>query len=243
MSKKTILAIVALGVLGVIAYILTMKPDEGKISQYPEKNEKVIVESEQQVKVVAPSFEVKEGVHYIVLENTLAIPVFSGTVISEFFWFGCPHCQNFEPYVQKWKERLSQNIDTKVSKVAVPGSERWNLDAKMFYTIKKLGGSEKEISSTLALYKTFAVEKQSYPSKEELEDFFSKLGFDSKEAIAIFNSDELNQDLLKANEEYQKLSAKGVPIFVVNGKYKLIFDNINSHEDIFQVLSFLSTKR
>ena len=26
--------------------------------------------------------------------------------ITEVFWYGCPHCFRFEPYVNRWKENL-----------------------------------------------------------------------------------------------------------------------------------------
>ena len=26
--------------------------------------------------------------------------------VLEFFWYGCPHCNTFEPFVQNWKHRL-----------------------------------------------------------------------------------------------------------------------------------------
>ena len=186
---------------------------------------------------------VKEGVHYDTLKTPLSLPPYNGTIISEFFWLGCPHCQNFEADVNRWKSVLNQTKPTIVDKNAVPGSERWNLDARVFYTMKKLNASDKQITDMLSLYKREALLYKTLPTIKRMESLFVEVGFDSKSAMEILNDENaLKDELTFSNNEFTKLNAGGVPAFVVNGKYKIRFDNVSSNEQILEIIKYLSNK-
>ena len=33
--------------------------------------------------------------------------------VIEFFWYGCPHCYEFEPTIEAWVKKQGNNIDFK----------------------------------------------------------------------------------------------------------------------------------
>lgn len=202
------------------------------------KSDAVVVQLDESLMVI------KEGIHYDVLEQPLRLPAYNGAIITEFFWLGCPHCQNFEPQVINWKKMLNKDIATTVHKVAVPGSARWNTDAKVFYTMKELGASAEQITTMLGLYQKEAQQHKKYPTDERIKKFFADIGLDTKKAMNIFNDgSSLNDDLAMAKQEFLKLNASGVPVFVVNGKYKVRFDHIESNNDVYEILKALSNKK
>ena len=44
-----------------------------------------------------------EGTHYVKLSQPL--PVTPGKIeVIEFFWYGCPHCNAFEPMLDAWQK-------------------------------------------------------------------------------------------------------------------------------------------
>jgi thiol:disulfide interchange protein DsbA len=46
-----------------------------------------------------------EGTHYVKLSQ--ALPVAPGKIeVIEFFWYGCPHCNAFEPALDAWQKKL-----------------------------------------------------------------------------------------------------------------------------------------
>ena len=188
-------------------------------------------------------FVVEEGVHYEVLDSPLDIEDYEGVIVSEFFWLGCPHCQNFEPMVQSWKTQLNVSGKAKISKTAVPGNPRWNQDAGVFFTLKELGASEVQISLMLKMYEAERVKNKSLPDDVDISNFFEKLGFDKVKAMEILNdSQRLESHLHKANTEYNKTNSQGVPTFVVNGKYKLKFDKMESEEMVVDTIKQLGEK-
>jgi len=193
---------------------------------------------------VKPNFIIEEGVHYEVLDSPLAIADYDGITISEFFWLGCPHCQNFEPMVQSWKTQLNVEGKAKVDKTAVPGNPRWNQDANVFFTLKELGASDVQISLMLKMYEAERIKNKSLPDNTDIASFFEKLGFDKVKAMEILNdSQKLEPHLHKANTEYNKTDSQGVPTFVVNGKYKLKFDKMESEEMVVNTIKQLGEKQ
>ena len=60
--------------------------------------------------------------------------------VAEIFWYGCPHCYTFDPYLESWKSDLSANVNF----IRVPAV--WNplveLHARAYYTAQALGKGE-----------------------------------------------------------------------------------------------------
>lgn len=195
-------------------------------------------------KKVAPAgFQLIEGKHYEKIDNPVTIDAYDGITLTEFFWLGCPHCQTLEPSVQGIKETIGQDQNIRVVKSAVPGSQRWNLDAVVFHTIKELGGTESQLSLMLKYYERERLQKNELPSLERIEELFVEMGFDRTKAMQIFNNQELMKGKLEAaNAEYNKLNANGVPVLVVNGQYRVLFDEVKTQEDIVNIVKALGEK-
>lgn len=257
--KKPLIAVAIAAALGVAAYSATNTNNiaevqhgvEEKLAQQETTNTIVETASTKAVKndtivnkVEKPFKELKEGVHYDVLDKPLALPPHNGAIITEFFWLGCGHCQNFEPKVQIWNKMLNEDMKTTIHKVAVPGSARWNMDSKVYFTMKRLGGTSEQVTKMLSLYQKEAQMYKAFPTEERIESFFAEVGLDKVKAMEIFRDNSaLADDLRVANEEFAKTNAGGVPAFVVNGKYKLRFDAITSDNDAYEILRALSNKK
>jgi len=61
--------------------------------------------------------------------------------VVELFWYGCPHCYKFEPYVERWLKRKPKNVKF----VRMPGVFRasWEIHARAYYTAEILGVVDK----------------------------------------------------------------------------------------------------
>ena len=52
-----------------------------------------------------------EGTHYVRLGQPLAVTAPAGKVeVVEFFWYGCPHCNVFEPMLEAWAKKLPADV-------------------------------------------------------------------------------------------------------------------------------------
>ncbi|MBT8091701.1 MAG: hypothetical protein KJN77_01610, partial [Gammaproteobacteria bacterium] len=56
-------------------------------------------------------WQFKEGEHYV--RMVPAQPTVGGAdkiEVAEFFWYGCPHCYDLEPYVNAWEVKKNPNV-------------------------------------------------------------------------------------------------------------------------------------
>ena len=51
------------------------------------------------------------GKDYVVINPPVATPANGKIEVVEFFWYGCPHCNAFEPMLEAWAKKLSADVD------------------------------------------------------------------------------------------------------------------------------------
>ena len=71
----------------------------------PEPEEQTIVLAQADVPAQTTTWQFREGQHYERMVPTQ--PTVGGAdkvEVAEFFWYGCPHCNDVEPLVNRWKE-------------------------------------------------------------------------------------------------------------------------------------------
>ena len=52
-----------------------------------------------------------EGTHYVTLSQRAPVSVPAGKIeVVEFFWYGCPHCNHFEPSLVTWAAKLPPDV-------------------------------------------------------------------------------------------------------------------------------------
>ena len=49
-----------------------------------------------------PSGKIEEGFEYRVLPTAQPVETKGKVEVIEFFWYGCPHCYDFEPDLSAW---------------------------------------------------------------------------------------------------------------------------------------------
>ena len=84
----------------------------------------------------APLGPPKAGEHYTDLGAPDRSPRGPVTVV-EFFSYGCVHCKNFDPQIERWTEGLPEDVRFKRAPVAFSAS--WGLLAKAYHAAERLG--------------------------------------------------------------------------------------------------------
>jgi thiol:disulfide interchange protein DsbA len=136
--------------------------------------------------------------------------------VVEMFWYGCPHCYEFDPMLEKWRENKPDNVEF-IRIPAIFNNKRWSLHAQAFYTADLLGISEK-------FHKPFfdAIHQggQRMDSKEAIKAFFAKFGIDGDTFDETFDSFAVQSKVRRAADLTKKYGISGVPTMVINGKYQ-----------------------
>ena len=97
---------------------------------------------------VAVAADFKAGEDYI-LTGAKTAASSENVQVTEFFGYWCPHCNNFEPLLEKWVEEKSSEIS--FNRVPVAFSTRGSNQtlAQKAYYIGKQANSEKSVDSTM----------------------------------------------------------------------------------------------
>src|SRR3990172_10977997 len=83
----------------------------------------------------------RNGAAYTTLQNHLPIETPGKIEVAEFFWYGCIHCYNLEPLLEKWLPSLAAG--TRFRRLPTVFNERWGHDAVIYYAFEALGVLDK----------------------------------------------------------------------------------------------------
>ena len=87
--------------------------------------------------------------------------------VLEVFWYGCPHCYDFEPHIENWLKDLPEDVEFR----RMPGifNKSWIAHAKAYFTAEKMGILDKIHSP---LFTALHRERKRIYTEDELKDFF-----------------------------------------------------------------------
>ena len=156
------------------------------------------------------------NVHYRVVSPSQPVSTPDGRVeVAEFFWYGCPHCYDFESHIERW---LGSSKPEEVDFVRVPilFNAPARLHARAYYTAAELGILE-EIH--LPFFREIHVNRNRLTSPAELAALFARFGVDEETFDKTFRSDAVNQRLLRADRLMRGYRITSVPSVTIHGKY------------------------
>lgn len=181
--------------------------------------------------------EYQEGVHYESIVPAQPTSTGSKVEVLEIFWYGCPHCFRFEPYVERWLRKKPDNAEF----VRLPGVFRpsWENHARAFFASQLLGVFDKTHNP---LFNAIHLEKRPLETEEQLADFFAQHGVDKTEFIKTFKSFAVETKVRRAKTMGSRYGINGVPAVIVNGKYRVSNRQTGSNAETLKVIDFLVNK-
>lgn len=184
-----------------------------------------------------PAKAFKPGTHYDVLP--VAVPTRNPEKIEvvELFWYGCPHCYNFDPILQKWAKELPEHVDFWHSPAAF--NDTWKLHAQAYYTFKALKIADKMHQP---FFDALVKERRQLNSPEAIADFVASNGGDREQFLKAFYSFSVKSQTAQAEKRGMSYRATGVPALIVNGKYRIASTVPGGFEGMLEIADFLIAK-
>lgn len=155
--------------------------------------------------------------------------------IIEFFWYGCPHCYNFEPVIDPWVKKLPK--DTQFRRVPAIFNDEWEQGARAYYALEAIGEGQRLHKPLFDAVHTGA--RLKVANEAALTEWLGKQGVDAKKFAAAYRSFSVEGKVKRAKQLTQAYKIEGVPAMAVNGKYVVITDNIKSFEQMLAVSDYL----
>ncbi|MCG6937982.1 MAG: thiol:disulfide interchange protein DsbA/DsbL [Gammaproteobacteria bacterium] len=175
-----------------------------------------------------------EGTHYKKLHEQQPTSTGDKIEVLEFFWYGCPHCYHFEPFIKAWNKDKAANVEF----VRVPAIFRpdWEVQARAYYALSNMGVIEdvhEKIFEAIHKY------KQHLNTMQAMADFLEKKGVNRDQFINEFNSFSVDGMVRKAKKKQQGYKIEGVPAVAVNGKYLTSGSMAGSYDNLIKIINYL----
>jgi thiol:disulfide interchange protein DsbA len=170
---------------------------------------------------------------------TPAQPVTSGNKIEviEFFWFGCPHCADMYPRVKAWAQRQPADVALRYQPAAMRPS--WEAGARIHYVLEAMGESSR-LSG--AVFEAVQLDGLDFQNEAVWLDWAARQGLDRQRVAELYRSPEAQRHVTLASEVGDRYQLRGVPAFVVEGKYLTSNSFTGSAEDTLKTLDKLVAK-
>ena len=136
--------------------------------------------------------------------------------VIEMFLYGCVHCFQIEPAINKWKANLPKDVEFK-RVPAVPRKD-WIPMARTYYAMESLGILEDFHGK---LFNAIHNDKTLNPDDESaaIQWISTNAKLDTDKVQGAFKSFSMEAKLKKANQMFRSAGATGVPTLIINGSY------------------------
>ena len=202
----------------------------------------------------APGATWSEGVQYVRLAPPQQTTVPSGKAeVMEVFSYGCPACNAFQPVMEKLRRSLPANAQLVYLPAAFNPAEDWPMFQRAFLAAQALGIAERTHQAMFdAVWKTGELGitvpetnrlKQPLPSIADAARFYARVaGVDPQQFLAMANSFGIDSKMRAADAQILAMHGDATPTLIVNGKYRVIRDELKSNDELIELVKYLVAK-
>jgi thiol:disulfide interchange protein DsbA len=155
-----------------------------------------------------------EGKDYVKLGTPAPTSSPGKIEVVEFFWYGCPHCNVFEPQLDAWSKKVP--ADVAFRRVPVAFTALHETHARLFYALEAIGQIE-------ALHrKVFAAmhqQRKRLDKEADIVAFMTENGVDGAKFTEAFKSFGVATKVRQAKSLSEAYKIDGVPALGVHGRY------------------------
>jgi len=155
------------------------------------------------------------GSDYAVLETPANVDAPAGKIeVVEFFWYSCPHCNEFEPALSDWVKKVPKDVAFR--RVPIAFNASFVPQQRLYYTLETMGLLERLHAKVFA---AIHVEKLKLATGESIVEWVGKNGVDTTKFLAEYNSFGVDAKTKRASQLQNAYKVEGVPALGVAGRY------------------------
>ena len=215
--------------------------EESAAEEVAVEEDKPIILAQAEPPAPPQDWKFTEGQHYQRMVPTQ--PTVGGAdkiEVAEIFWYGCNHCYDFEPFINRWKETKPANVRF----VRIPAM--WNplvkLHAQLYYAeevLVKNGKIAEPEQFRAAVFAEYHRRGNRLASVDAIQALFEKHGVSASDFQNAWGSFEVSQKMRVGEDLGRRYAITGVPTVVVNGKYRTGAGEAGSYPKLLELIDEL----
>ena len=215
--------------------------EESAAEEVAVEEDKPIILAQAEPPAPPQDWKFTEGQHYQRMVPTQ--PTVGGAdkiEVAEIFWYGCNHCYDFEPFINRWKETKPANVRF----VRIPAM--WNplvkLHAQLYYAeevLVKNGKIAEPEQFRAAVFAEYHRRGNRLASIDAIQTLFEKHGVSANDFQNAWGSFEVSQKMRVGEDLGRRYAITGVPTVVVNGKYRTGAGEAGSYPKLLELIDEL----
>lgn len=187
----------------------------------------------------AEQVDYKHGEHYYSVRKAQP-PVEAGKIeVAEVFWYGCGHCKNFDPYIERWHKTAPGDVEFKRIPSSL-GRPVGLLHSKAYYTAENLGVLD---AFHGLFFASIHDRRQPMSTPAAIAGVFERIGIDKDRFESNFHGFAVDNRVRRAETLVRDFGITSVPSVVVDGRW---YSNATlaggNYEKLLKVIDHLVVK-
>lgn len=174
------------------------------------------------------------GREYQLLEPPRPVATGNRIEVIEFFYYGCPICYEAQPHISRWLMKTGPAVTLR--RVPAVSSEGWEPFAKTYYALEATG-----LLGRLhwPVYDNHHFDGKRLNEVKNLLAWLGQNGVDAAKFAEVLNSGETSAKVAAAQKMLDDYKVRGVPSFVIDGKYVTSARMANGVKEVMEVVEYL----
>ncbi len=154
--------------------------------------------------------------------------------VAEFFWYGCPHCYNLEPFIETWLKKKPADV----AFVRIPAilDDDWARDAAIFYAFDAMGMLDK---LHRPLFDAIHRSRLRTNSSAAFNEWLEKNGVEPKKFEAVIKSPSVDTAVKRAVRLTSAYRVDGTPMMAVQGKYTISARQAGDQQGMLEAVDYV----
>lgn len=181
--------------------------------------------------------ELREGKDYRLVPTPQPVANPAKIEVLEFFWYACPHCNDVQPALKKWKANMPKDVEFRVMPAVF--RPNWEPLAKTYYALEAMG-----IESRMRdkVFQAIHADQINLSDEKVQLEWMAKQGVDRQKFSEAYNAFAMQSKIARSKQAGRDYDIHGTPTLVVDGKYITSPAMVGSNEAVIPVLNELIEK-
>ena len=177
------------------------------------------------------------GREFQVLETPRPVTTGPRIEVIEFFYYGCPICYEAQPHLARWLNKVANDVTLR--RVPAISSDGWEPFARSFYALETMGDLAR---LHWPIYDNFHFDGKDLKDQATMVEWVGRNGLDMQKFKQLWESEATTEKVHAAHKMLELYNIRGVPSFVIDGKYVTSARMAGSTKQMMDVVDVLVSR-